>query len=414
MHGSPRLPLTCVTARACPLPRLPLTRAACVQHFVAYDIDSNFYNGTNKPNYRLEFDANVTAADLAQTYAPGFKALIQEADVQTIMCRCNARICCVRALLPTIPHPRTSRAANAFTAPHTATTPSMARPCVPRPCFSSWRATHFTLTMLFSGGALPFVLKLRLCSINVKPVPHTSWPCSSAPRSDGGAVGDIYRNHNYTKDLATAAAAALNAGVDLNSGGAWSGFAYLHLNESLKRGLVTEGQVRVIVGTVCCTSAGLCCDGALTSILHALALSAAHGRQASHDHPHEVQLRSKVSCSWRPSPDFPTLTRSSRLGLFDPPSHVRWSSLGLEQVDTAYHRSLARQYARGGSAHPRWWQQRGFFRLSLQPLENRALIFFLFSAPTRKHRVVAEPKQDASAQLATKRIARHHWAKRRS
>jgi hypothetical protein len=56
-------------------------------------------------------------------------------------------------------------------------------------------------------------------------------------------VGDIYTHHNFTKDIPTAAAAALNAGVDLNSGGAWSGFAYLHLNESLARGLVTESQV---------------------------------------------------------------------------------------------------------------------------------------------------------------------------
>jgi beta-glucosidase-like glycosyl hydrolase len=58
---------------------------------VAYDIDSNFYNGSVEPNYRLQFNANVTVADLAQTYAPGFRALIEEADVQTIMCRCVER-----------------------------------------------------------------------------------------------------------------------------------------------------------------------------------------------------------------------------------------------------------------------------------------------------------------------------------
>lgn len=60
-------------------------------------------------------------------------------------------------------------------------------------------------------------------------------------------MGDILTHHHYVNDVAEAAAAALNAGVDLNSGGAWSGFAYLHLNESLTRGLVREAEVRIPV-----------------------------------------------------------------------------------------------------------------------------------------------------------------------
>eukprot|EP00730_Choanoeca_flexa_P001726 TRINITY_DN10757_c0_g2_i2.p1 TRINITY_DN10757_c0_g2~~TRINITY_DN10757_c0_g2_i2.p1 ORF type:complete len:763 (+),score=148.49 TRINITY_DN10757_c0_g2_i2:115-2403(+) len=108
--------------------------------------------------------------------------------------------------------------------------------------------------------------------------------------SDGGAVGFIQSQHHYTKDLAEAAADSLNAGVDLNSGGKNSNFGYLHLNESLARGLVSETQLRTAVSRL-------------------------------------MLLRMK-------------------LGMFDPPELVPNRQLSVSAtVDTPEHRALARQYA---------------------------------------------------------------------
>jgi beta-glucosidase len=108
--------------------------------------------------------------------------------------------------------------------------------------------------------------------------------------SDGGAIGYIYKQHHYTPDAPTAAAASLNAGIDLNSGGRGSDFAYLSLNISLARGLVKQSQLRLAVSRL-------------------------------------MMLRMK-------------------LGMFDPPALVPNRQLTTSStVDIPSHRAVAREYA---------------------------------------------------------------------
>jgi beta-glucosidase len=70
--------------------------------------------------------------------------------------------------------------------------------------------------------------------------------------SDGGAVTYSHTEHHYTPDVPTAAAASLNAGVDLNTGGnnndgtGWW-FGYQTLNQSLSRGLIQVAQLQTAV-----------------------------------------------------------------------------------------------------------------------------------------------------------------------
>jgi len=66
------------------------------------------------------------------------------------------------------------------------------------------------------------------------------WGFQGAVVGDVDTVGDIFgkNSHAYVKDAATASALALKAGNDLCSGG-----TYKALNESLKLGLVNEGDV---------------------------------------------------------------------------------------------------------------------------------------------------------------------------
>ena len=56
--------------------------------------------------------------------------------------------------------------------------------------------------------------------------------------SDCGAIRDLHVNHKVTKDAPESAAAAVNAGCDLNCGG-----AYLALMEAYERGLVSEERI---------------------------------------------------------------------------------------------------------------------------------------------------------------------------
>ena len=79
--------------------------------------------------------------------------------------------------------------------------------------------------------------------------------------SDGGAVGFIlnfaYLNLSMTHNITAAAAAALNAGCDLNSGGYdhtlnppncsvadMAGYAYCHLGDALAQNMVTIARLR--------------------------------------------------------------------------------------------------------------------------------------------------------------------------
>ncbi|MDP9049896.1 MAG: glycoside hydrolase family 3 C-terminal domain-containing protein [Acidobacteriota bacterium] len=103
--------------------------------------------------------------------------------------------------------------------------------------------------------------------------------------SDCDAVGDIFKGHHFVKDTAEASAVAVKAGTDLDCGG-----TYKALPEAVKRGLIQESEI----------------DAALTRLF----------------------------------------TARFKLGMFDPPATVPWSSLAPSENDSAAHRQLALQAAR--------------------------------------------------------------------
>jgi beta-glucosidase len=63
---------------------------ATAKHFAAYNLESNFaVNGTNG-QYRLMYNANVSHADLHQTYFPGFERAVVDGKSGSIMCSYNS------------------------------------------------------------------------------------------------------------------------------------------------------------------------------------------------------------------------------------------------------------------------------------------------------------------------------------
>jgi beta-glucosidase len=128
-----------------------------------------------------------------------------------------------------------------------------------------------------------------------------TWGFDGVVFSDGGAIGDIWATHKFVATPEQAAAAAIIAGCDVSSGGMGrlsrpitpellkGGRAFSVLPAAVQQGLVTEDQV----------------DAAVVR---------------------ELVLR-------------------FRLGLFDPPSAVPWSKIGIDQSDTAEHRALALKVA---------------------------------------------------------------------
>jgi beta-glucosidase len=135
------------------------------------------------------------------------------------------------------------------------------------------------------------------------------WGFDGVVFSDGGAIGDIWAEHHFVATPEEAAAAAVKAGCDVSSGGMGQpapvlgatnrsghansgikgGWAFSALPAAVEKGLISEAEV----------------DIALT---------------------HE-------------------LTARFRLGLFDPPSQVPWSNIGIDQNDTPEHRALALKVA---------------------------------------------------------------------
>src|ERR1700722_361480 len=111
--------------------------------------------------------------------------------------------------------------------------------------------------------------------------------------SDGGAIANIWRWHKYVATPEEAAAAAVKAGCNLFSatfsGGKYPHNDYVSLGNLLKENLLTEQQI----------------DGAITR----------------------------------------TLTERFRLGLFDPPQDVPWSSVKIDQNDTPEHQAMALKVA---------------------------------------------------------------------
>ena len=70
----------------------PATRylyvSAMAKHFVAYNLESNFIGGGTNGNFRFQFDANVSTADLMQSYTPQFTSLVKLGGAATVMCSC--------------------------------------------------------------------------------------------------------------------------------------------------------------------------------------------------------------------------------------------------------------------------------------------------------------------------------------
>ncbi len=121
------------------------------------------------------------------------------------------------------------------------------------------------------------------------------WGFAGFVVSDGGAIGNIWRLHKYVPTAEDAAATAVKAGCNLFSAGFAGGNGkypnreFQALGRVLKQGLLSESEI----------------DGALKY----------------------------------------TLAARFRLGLFDPPSQVPWSKIGMDQNDSPAHRALALKVA---------------------------------------------------------------------
>jgi beta-glucosidase len=102
--------------------------------------------------------------------------------------------------------------------------------------------------------------------------------------SDCGAIWDIFNGHKYAPDAASASALAVIAGCDLTCGN-----EYLSLKDAVSKGLISQKEI----------------DAAVTSLMLA----------------------------------------RFKLGMFDPPSAVPYSSITISDNDTPGHRALARKVA---------------------------------------------------------------------
>ena len=119
--------------------------AACAKHYAVH-------SGPEK--LRHEFNAEVSPQDLRETYLPAFRALVQQAKVEAVMCAYNS---------------------------------TNGEPCC--------------------GNA--FLLQDVL---------RREWGFRGHVVSDCGALGDLYQGHKVVKTQTEAAALALSRGVDLNCG----------------------------------------------------------------------------------------------------------------------------------------------------------------------------------------------------
>jgi len=119
--------------------------AACAKHYAVH---------SGPEGLRHSFDAVVSRRDMAETYLPAFRALVEEADVESVMCAYN----------------RTNG----------------------EPCCGS-----------------PSLLREIL---------REGWGFDGHVVSDCGAIEDIDRHHGVTRDRAESAALALRSGTNLNCG----------------------------------------------------------------------------------------------------------------------------------------------------------------------------------------------------
>jgi len=114
---------------------------------------------------------------------------------------------------------------------------------------------------------------------------RTKWGFNGYVVSDCWAVSDFYNFHKFVPDAAKAAALAVKTGTDLACGN-----EYVHLNEAVKLGYITEAEIDVAVKRL--------------------------------------------------------FTARMRLGLFDPPAQVPYSSIKPTDNNTEPNRQTARQVAR--------------------------------------------------------------------
>jgi len=188
-----------------------LKTAACAKHFAVH---------SGPERLRHEFNAVASPKDLRETYLPAFKALVQEANVESVMCAYN----------------RTNGA----------------------PC----------------------------CANNVllSEVLRKEWGFKGHVVSDCWAVKDFYEGHKTVANVMEAAALAVKSGVELNCGD-----EYPALVDAVKHKLIEEKEI----------------DKALA-----------------------VLLRTRF-----------------KLGMFDKPENNPYNSISTDVINSAAHRSLAREAA---------------------------------------------------------------------
>ncbi|MGH9665308.1 MAG: glycoside hydrolase family 3 N-terminal domain-containing protein, partial [Bryobacteraceae bacterium] len=170
---------------------------------------------------RHEFDVRPGAEDLKGTYLPAFRASVVEGRASSVMCAYNA----VDGV----------------------------------PACASHQLLQETL--------------------------RQAWSFNGYVVSDCGAVGDILRGHKYKPSMPAAAAAAVDAGTDLDCG-----TEYRALADAVKQGLIPESEI----------------DRAVERLFVA----------------------------------------RIRLGMFDPPERVPFSAIPYSEVDSPAHRALALEAAR--------------------------------------------------------------------
>ncbi len=112
-----------------------------------------------------------------------------------------------------------------------------------------------------------------------------SWQFPGYVVSDCGAIDDIYRRHKVVQTAAEAAAVAVKTGTDLECGS-----TYRALSDAVRQRLITEAQINTALKRL--------------------------------------------------------FTARFKLGMFDPPSMVRYAQIPMSNVDSPEHRALALQVAR--------------------------------------------------------------------
>ena len=114
---------------------------------------------------------------------------------------------------------------------------------------------------------------------------RSDWKFEGYVVSDCGAVSDFYQFHKFVPDAAKASSLAVKTGTDLTCGE-----EYIHLKEAVKKGYISEAEIDISVKRL--------------------------------------------------------FTARMKLGMFDPPSMVRWASIKPTDYDTKENHELADKVAR--------------------------------------------------------------------